>query len=95
MLDSTRRKFELLGSVGWDIDRLTTRHLELVIELDSIAKQLKLTPKYQHLSDPYAFVDSMTESFKPLTYSFIDIRCLMEDVDCLCRNYILTIGKIA
>lgn len=95
MLDSVSKKLELLGSVGWDIDRLARRRLELVKELDSIANQLKQTPKYQHLPDPYAFADSMTESFKLLTYSFIDIGYLMEEVDCLCRNYVTTIEKIA
>ncbi len=95
MLGSIRKKLELLASAGWDIDRLTKRHLELVKELDSIANQLKQTPKYEHLSDPYAFADSMTESFKLLTYSFLDIGYLMEEVDCLCRNYVMIIGKIA
>ncbi len=94
MLDSIRKKLELLGSVGWDTDRLTRRHLELIKELDSIANQLKQTPKYEHLSDPYAFADSMAESFKLLIYSFIDIGYLMEEVDCLCRNYVTTIEKI-
>jgi flagellar biosynthesis/type III secretory pathway chaperone len=95
MLDSIHKRLELLRTVGWDIDRLTRRHLELVKELDSIANQLKQLPKYQHLSDPYAFADSMTESLKLLIYSFVDIGYLMEEVNCLCRNYVITIEKIA
>jgi hypothetical protein len=46
MIDRIRKKLELLGSVGWDTDRLTRRHLELIKELDSIANQLKQTSKY-------------------------------------------------
>jgi hypothetical protein len=95
LLGSIRKKLRLLGDAGWDIDRLTRRQTQLAKELDSIADQLKRTPKYEHLSDPYALADSMSESFKLLTYCFIDVGYLMEETDCLCRNYVSTIERLA
>lgn len=95
ILDSTSSKLDLLGSVGLDVQRLSSRHSELVKEIDSVVKELKRVPEHESLSDPYNFADSMLGTLKVLIYSFIDIGYLQEEVDNLCSNYVTIMEKVS
>lgn len=92
-LDEIASKLELLKNAGWDVERLRRRHSDLMKDLNSTIEELRQIPTYEHFSDPYEFADSTADNFKLLTYTFVDIRYLLEEVDCLCSNYVATVKK--